>query len=87
VGWAMATHLRTELVLDALNMALGQRRADEVIHHSDQGCQYTSIAFGLRCKEAGVRPSDLPGFFGPRTPRKRLAVRSLLRVSWRTPPG
>jgi transposase InsO family protein len=39
VGWAMATHLRTELVLDALNMALGQRRADDVIHHSDQGCQ------------------------------------------------
>ncbi len=57
VGWAMATHLRTELVLDALNMALGQRRPDEVIHHSDQGCQYTSIAFGLRCQEAGVRPS------------------------------
>ena len=57
VGWAMATHLRTELVLDALNMALGQRRGEDVIHHSDQGCQYTSIAFGLRCKEAGVRPS------------------------------
>jgi putative transposase len=38
VGWAMATHLRTELVLDALNMALGQRHADDVIHHSDQGC-------------------------------------------------
>ena len=57
VGWAMATHLRTEIVLDALNMALGQRRADDVIHHSDQGCQYTSIAFGLRCKQAGVRPS------------------------------
>jgi putative transposase len=57
VGWAMATHLRTELVLDALNMALGQRHADDVIHHSDQGCQYTSIAFGLRCKQAGVRPS------------------------------
>ncbi len=57
VGWAMATHLRTELVLDALNMALGQRRPDDVIHHSDQGCQYTSIAFGLRCKKAGVRPS------------------------------
>ena len=57
VGWAMATHLRTELVLNALNMALGQRNANEVIHHSDQGCQYTSIAFGLRCKEAGVRPS------------------------------
>jgi len=57
VGWAMATHLRTELVLDALNMALGQRRPAAVIHHSDQGCQYTSIAFGLRCKQAGVRPS------------------------------
>jgi putative transposase len=57
VGWAMATHLRTELVLDALNMALWQRRPTEVIHHSDQGTQYTSIAFGLRCREAGVRPS------------------------------
>ena len=57
VGWAMANHLRTELVLDALNMALGQRRATGVIHHSDQGCQYTSIAFGLRCREAGVQPS------------------------------
>ncbi len=53
----MANHLRTELVLDALNMALGQRRAPGVIHHSDQGCQYTSIAFGLRCREAGVQPS------------------------------
>ncbi len=57
VGWAMANHLRTELVLDALNMALGQRRPQAVIHHSDQGCQYTSIAFGARCKQAGVRPS------------------------------
>ena len=57
VGWAMATHLRTELVLDALNMAIAQRRPKAVIHHSDQGCQYTSIAFGLRCREAGVRPS------------------------------
>jgi len=57
VGWAMETHLRTELVLEALNMALWQRRPSTVIHHSDQGCQYTSIAFGKRCKEAGVRPS------------------------------
>jgi putative transposase len=57
VGWSMATHLRTELVLEALNMALGQRRPQEVIHHSDQGTQYTSIAFGQRCREAGVRPS------------------------------
>jgi putative transposase len=57
VGWAMATHLRTELVLDALNMAVWQRRPRRVIHPSDQGCQSTSLAFGLRCQEAGVRPS------------------------------
>jgi putative transposase len=57
VGWAMATHLRTELVLDALNMAVTQRRPANVIHHSDQGCQYTSLAFGRRCDLMGVRPS------------------------------
>ena len=57
VGWSMATHLRTELVLAALNMALQQRRPEGVIHHSDQGTQYTAIGFGLRCREAGVRPS------------------------------
>ena len=57
VGWAMATHLRTELVLDAMDMAVYQRRPEGVIHHSDQGTQYTSIAFGLRCKEVDVRPS------------------------------
>jgi len=57
VGWAMANHLRTELVLDAFNMAVQQRRPDGVIHHSDQGCQYTSVAFGKRCTELGVRPS------------------------------
>jgi putative transposase len=57
VGWAMATHLRTELVLEALEMALWQRRPVGVILHSDQGSQYTSIAYGKRCREAGVRPS------------------------------
>jgi putative transposase len=57
VGWSMATHLRTQLVLAALDMALEQRRPQEVIHHSDQGTQYTSIAFGQRCRQAGVRPS------------------------------
>ena len=58
VGWAMATHLRTELVLDALEMAIRRRQPTSgVIHHSDQGCQYTSIKFGQRCKAAGVRPS------------------------------
>ncbi len=57
IGWAMETHLRTELVLAALNMAVDQRRPHQVIHHSDQGCQYTAVGFGLRCRAAGVRPS------------------------------
>jgi len=57
VGWAMAASPRTELVLDALDMALGRRRPTDVIHHSDHGSPYTSIAFGKRCRQAGVRPS------------------------------
>jgi len=57
VGWSMATTLATQLVLDALNMALATRRPKGVIHHSDQGSRYTSIEFGQRCREAGVRPS------------------------------
>jgi putative transposase len=57
VGWAMATHLRTELVLAALDMAIVQRVPRDVIHHSDHGCQYTSIAYGQRCRDFGVRPS------------------------------
>jgi putative transposase len=57
VGWSMATDLRTQLVLNALEMAISQRRPEGVIHHSDQGTQYTSLAFGQRCREAGVRPS------------------------------
>lgn len=57
VGWSMANHLRAELVLEALDMALHRRRPKDVIHHSDQGSQYTSIAFGQRCKQVGVRPS------------------------------
>ena len=54
VGWSMETHLRTELILAALNMAITQRTPSAVIHHSDKGCQYTSYAFGKRCREAGV---------------------------------
>jgi putative transposase len=57
VGWAMASHLRKELVLASLEMALEQRQPEEVIHHSDRGSQYTSIAFGKRCEQEGVRPS------------------------------
>ncbi len=57
VGWAMATHLKAELVIAALDMAVAQRQPRDVIHHSDQGCQYSSLSFGQRCKQAGVRPS------------------------------
>jgi transposase InsO family protein len=55
VGWAMDNHLRTELVLDAFNMAVWNRRPDEgLVHHSDHGCQYTSLAFGRRLRDAGI---------------------------------
>src|SRR5450631_3438700 len=57
VGWSMSTTLHTSVVLDALSMALTMRRPRGVVHHSDQGSQYTSIEFGNRCRKAGVRPS------------------------------
>ena len=56
VGWSMANHLRTQLVLDALDMALWQRRPDGVIHHSDQGSQYSSCSAAM-CTD----PLDPPG--------------------------
>ena len=55
VGWAMASNLRKELVLAALDMAIQQRQPHDVIHHSDQGSQYTSIASENQCRQAGVR--------------------------------
>ena len=55
VGWAMADHLRRELVLDALGMALQQRKpVAGLIHHSDHGVQYTSIDFGRTLRTSGV---------------------------------
>jgi putative transposase len=58
VGWSMANHLRTELVLDALNMAIHNRcPAPGLVHHSDRGSQYTSVEFGKRLKEAELLPS------------------------------
>ncbi len=74
VGWSMATHLRTQLVLGALDMAIWQRRPRGVVHHSDQGSQYPSIAFGVRCQEADVTVDR----HGGRCLRQR-AVRELLR--------
>jgi putative transposase len=57
VGWSMAEEMPTDLVLSALDMALQTRRPKAVIHHSDQGSQYTSMAFRKRCEQAGVRLS------------------------------
>ena len=57
VGWAFGERMTSDLVILALNMALMTRRPESVIHRSDQGSQYTSIVFGNRCKEMGVRPS------------------------------
>lgn len=58
VGWSMADHLRTELVADALEMAICRRRpAEGLVHHSDAGTQYTSLAFGRRLRQAGIAPS------------------------------
>ena len=57
IGWSISTTLHTKVVLDALDAAAAQRRPREVVHHSDKGCQYTSTAFGLRCRELDVTPS------------------------------
>jgi putative transposase len=58
VGWAMGTTLHTELMLAAIDMAITMRQPNAgLIHHSDHGCQYTSYAFGKRCREAGIMPS------------------------------
>ena len=57
VGWSMGTRQTTALMLAALEMAIEQRQPHGVIHHSDHGSQYTSLEFGQRCREAGIRPS------------------------------
>lgn len=58
VGWAMADHLRTELVLDAVGMALFTRRpAPGLVHHSDRGSQYTSYEFGKTLRTSGLLAS------------------------------
>jgi putative transposase len=58
VGWSMANHMRASLVVDALKMALARRRPRPgLIHHSDQGGQYVSLAFGRAAREAGMAVS------------------------------
>lgn len=57
IGWSISAKPDTQLVLRALDTAIAQRRPKDVVHHSDHGCQYTSYAFGKRCKAMGIRPS------------------------------
>lgn len=59
VGWSLATHIRTELPLEALEMAIWRRDTvlDGLVHHSDAGSQYTSIRYTERLAEAGIAPS------------------------------
>jgi putative transposase len=57
VGWSMNSSLATPLVLAAIEMAIRLRQPTDVVHHSDKGCQYTSIAFGQRCIDAAIKPS------------------------------
>jgi putative transposase len=58
VGWSMATHMRASLVIDALQMALTRRRPPPgLVHHSDQGSQYVSLAFGRAAGRAGIAVS------------------------------
>ena len=73
VGWAMAKHLKTQLVLDALDMALWNRRPDGVIHHSDQGSQYTSYAFGQHSQAKLAIFEYIEGWYNPH--RRHSAIR------------
>ena len=59
VGWQAANHLRTDLALDALEMALwqGKEAGDGLVHHSDRGVQYLSIRYTERLEEAGIETS------------------------------
>jgi putative transposase len=57
VGWAMSPTMTTDLVRSALEMAVQQRQPTNVVHHSDQGSQYTSLEFGGRCRQLGVQLS------------------------------
>lgn len=76
VGWSMATHLRTELVVDALQMAIARRKpAPGLVHHSDRGVQYTSLSFGKRLQDEGLVSLRWAKLAAPTTTRWR-------RASW-----
>jgi putative transposase len=90
VGWSMADHLRAELVIDALEMGLHRRRPNRgLIHHSDQGCQYTAVLFGKRCANARIEVSmgstgDCYDNAVCETFHATLKKEKIYRQSWRT---
>ena len=57
VGWAFGQRQTADLVIAALNTALQTRKPQDGSHRADPGSQYTSVAFGKRCQDMGVRPS------------------------------
>ena len=76
VGWAMADHMRAELVVDALEMALWQRRPDVgLVHHSDRGGQYVSLIFG----QTAAAPPASPSRWAPGLRARQRRLRELLR--------
>ena len=81
VGWAMENHLRTELVLAAINMALAQRRPEGVIHHSDHGC-LESAAWTYGLITAAVVAVGLTDYLVRRTPASGSNDGSLDKEKW-----
>jgi len=82
VGWAIADHLRAELVVDALAMAVARRRPDAgLVHHSDQGSQYTSLVFTRRCRSVGIDVSMAAAATASTTPSSRASTPRLRKTS------
>jgi transposase InsO family protein len=82
VGWSMDTHMRTKLVVDALEMALWRRKPGAgLIHHTDRGSQYTALSFGRRLQEAGLEglhPQAFRGQIPQRNPDSQRDLRARL---------
>jgi putative transposase len=82
VGWSVADHMRSELVVDALEMALWRRRPEPgLVHHSDQGSQYVSLAFGQKARDAGIAISMARAATARTTPSPRASSRRSRRSS------
>ncbi len=78
VGWAVASHLKTDLVLAALNMALAKRRPGDVVHYSDHVCQYTAPASGNLCRRMGLF-QYIEGWYNPHRRHSGIGNQSPIR--------